>query len=55
MNSFIFNIEPDFAKDKNFALSFFNLHEVEDIRQLKTEKLGKLIQIKGTITKTTET
>ena len=54
VGQFIYSQEPEFAKDKHFALSFFNLHEVEEIRQLKTDKLGKLIQIKGTVTKTTE-
>lgn len=32
VTSFIFNLQPDFAKSKNFCLSFFNLHEVEEIR-----------------------
>lgn len=37
-----------------FYVSFYNMHEVENIRSLKTEKLGKLVCIKGTVTKTTE-
>jgi DNA replicative helicase MCM subunit Mcm2 (Cdc46/Mcm family) len=30
-SSFIYSLFPDYAKGKNFALSFFNLHEVEEI------------------------
>ncbi len=54
VHSFLYNVQSEFSKDRKFSLSFFNLHEVEDIWQLKTEKLGWLIQIKGTVTKSTE-
>ena len=45
---------PDYARQKIFYVSFYNLHELDSIRSLKTDKLGKLIAIKGTLTKTTE-
>lgn len=34
---------PDYARNKIFYVSFINLPEIEDIRQLKTDKLGKLL------------
>ena len=41
--TFMFNLHPQYSKSKNFSISFFNLHEVEDIRALKTDKLGRLL------------
>lgn len=45
---------PEYARNKLFYVSFYNLHEVEDIRHLKTDKLGRLIQVRGTITRVTD-
>lgn len=52
--NFMYKHFPTYARHKMFHPSFYNLPEIEDIRQLKTEKLGRLIQIKGTLTKTTD-
>lgn len=51
---FIEELYPEYARQKVFYISFYNFHEVDLIRSLKTEKLGKLISFNGTITKTTE-
>jgi DNA replication licensing factor MCM6 len=41
--NFIYKHFPEYARNKLFYVSFYNLHEVEDIRHLKTDKLGRLI------------
>ena len=40
--------------DKLFALAFYNLPLVSRIRQLRTESVGKLLSISGTVTRTSE-
>jgi DNA replication licensing factor MCM6 len=37
-----------------FSLSFYNPTEVDGLRDIKSGKIGKLMAIVGTITKTTE-
>lgn len=50
--------EPDFAMDddeqKEFFLSFFNLQSSLALRDLKTDKIGHLVAINGTVTRTSE-
>ena len=50
----MFDLFPDFARDKLFYISFYNIHEINTIREMKSNKIGKLICMMGTITKTTE-
>ena len=53
--NFISSQHRIYAKEKlRFNISFYNNHAVDNIRSLKTEKLGQLISIQGTLTKTTE-
>jgi len=40
--------------DKLFTLAFYNLPLVSRIRQLRTEQIGKLASISGTVTRTSE-
>ncbi|KAI9830628.1 MAG: hypothetical protein M1819_005438 [Sarea resinae] len=40
--------------DKLFTLAFYNLPLVSRIRQLRTESIGKLLSISGTVTRTSE-
>ena len=54
LQQFMATFDAQFAKDFLFYLSFESLYEVDSIRQLKSGKLGKLIAVKGTVTKTTE-
>jgi len=54
VQNFLYSYHPEYAKQKIFSVGFFNLYDIENIRGLKTNKLGKLIAVKGTITKTTE-
>lgn len=39
---------------QNFAVAFFNLEYLESIRSLKTDSLGKLVSLSGTVTRTSE-
>ena len=41
--NFMYKHFPEYSRHKTFYPSFFNLPEIEDIRALKTEKLGRLI------------
>ena len=47
-------IDPIWALDKRFNVSFFNVPDLKKIRQLKTAEIGKLISISGTITRSSE-
>ncbi|KAK4998487.1 MCM DNA helicase complex subunit mcm6, partial [Elasticomyces elasticus] len=40
--------------DKIFTLAFYNLPLVSRVRQLRTEQIGKLLSISGTVTRTSE-
>ena len=40
--------------DKLFTLAFYNLPLISRIRQLRTESIGKLLSISGTVTRTSE-
>jgi DNA replication licensing factor MCM6 len=39
---------------RSFALAFYNMPLVEGIRDLRTDKIGKLSSISGTVTRTSE-
>nr|POF14986.1 dna replication licensing factor mcm6 [Quercus suber] len=45
---------PNKQTDKIFALAFYNLPYVSRVRQLKTEQIGMLTSISGTVTRTSE-
>ena len=40
--------------DKIFTLAFYNLPLVSRVRQLRTDQIGKLVSISGTVTRTSE-
>ncbi|KAH0846521.1 hypothetical protein AYO21_10127 [Fonsecaea monophora] len=40
--------------DKLFALAFYNLPLVSRVRQLRTDQIGRLLSISGTVTRTSE-
>lgn len=54
VQNFLYSYHPEYAKQKMFSVGFYNLYEMEVIRGLKTSKLGRLVAVKGTVTKTTE-
>jgi DNA replication licensing factor MCM6 len=54
LQHFMFNLYPDLNNQKTFDISFFGLSSLERIRDLKTDKIGKLTAITGTVTRTTE-
>lgn len=39
---------------KEFYVSFFNLPLVERVRQLKTNRIGRLVSVSGTVTRSTD-
>ena len=39
---------------REFAIAFYNLTAVSTIRELRTEKIGTLLSISGTVTRTSE-
>ncbi|KAI5363227.1 putative mini-chromosome maintenance protein [Septoria linicola] len=45
---------PNQQTDKIFTLAFYNLPLVSRVRQLRTEQIGKLVSISGTVTRTSE-
>lgn len=45
---------PNQQTDKIFALAFYNLPLVSRVRQLRTEQIGKLVSMSGTVTRTSE-
>lgn len=45
---------PSQQTDKLFTLAFYNLPLISRIRQLRTESIGKLVSISGTVTRTSE-
>ncbi|CAM9632068.1 unnamed protein product, partial [Ectocarpus sp. 12 AP-2014] len=52
---------PSYANDaddqdapKEFYVSFFNLPLVERVRQLKTNRIGRLVSVSGTVTRSTD-
>eukprot|EP00903_Cladosiphon_okamuranus_P008448 g8117.t1 len=52
---------PQYANDaddqdapKEFYVSFFNLPLVERVRQLKTNRIGRLVSVSGTVTRSTD-
>lgn len=48
-------VDPEFGgKSQPFQLAFFNVMATFKLRELKSEHLGKLMSISGTVTRTTE-
>ncbi|KAK5165535.1 MCM DNA helicase complex subunit mcm6 [Saxophila tyrrhenica] len=45
---------PNQQTDKIFALAFYNMPLVSRVRQLRTDQIGKLASISGTVTRTSE-
>lgn len=47
-------MEPEIGPEKKIQLGFSHIYSIESLRQLKTNNLGKLIAVSGTVTKSTE-
>ena len=54
LHKFISDLSKEYTRDKIFYLTFANYPEIDSIRDLKSSKIGKLMALMGTITKTTE-
>ncbi|SMQ54114.1 unnamed protein product [Zymoseptoria tritici ST99CH_3D1] len=48
------NKTPNQQTDKIFTIAVYNLPLVSRVRQLRTEQIGKLVSISGTVTRTSE-
>ena len=61
VQGFVREVDADYVqaedkseKEKEFYVSFYNLTFVEKIRDLKSVKIGRLVSITGTVTRTSE-
>jgi DNA replication licensing factor MCM6 len=48
------DMHKDHSNNKMYFMAFYNYNEIDNIRDLKSEKIGKLMALSGTITKATE-
>ena len=51
---FLNNTDPEWAKGRNFRVAFTNISNRRNIRELRVSLLGQLIQIYGTITRSSD-
>ncbi|CCG82654.1 DNA replication licensing factor mcm6 [Taphrina deformans PYCC 5710] len=42
------------ATEKSFAIAFYNMQNISKIRDLRTERIGRLLSVSGTVTRTSE-
>ncbi len=54
VTQFMNDLGHQYAKDRYFQCGFYNLPQINKIRDLKVMALGRLMSIHGTITRTTE-
>ena len=52
--TFMFKYHPEYSKDKQFFLGFYNLPNTLKLRNMKTNLIGRLVSIYGTVTRSTE-
>ncbi|KAG1172218.1 hypothetical protein G6F70_004641 [Rhizopus microsporus] len=48
------DLVPDSALNREFNVAFYGLSDMNRVRQLKTDKIGRLISVSGTVTRTSE-
>ena len=51
---YMFRLYPEYAKEHEVHIGFIGLPTIETIRDLKTSRIGKLLSVSGTVTKSTE-
>jgi DNA replication licensing factor MCM6 len=54
ITQFMNDLGHAYGKERYFQVGFFNLPQVNKIRDLKVMALGRLMSIHGTVTRTTE-
>ena len=63
LQNFVYQLQPRYAQDtgtrtgngvKEFWVSFYNMPAVDRIRDIRTENIGRLCAITGTVTRTSE-
>ncbi|EIE90035.1 hypothetical protein RO3G_14746 [Rhizopus delemar RA 99-880] len=47
-------LAPSLEPSREFNVAFYGLSELNKVRQLKTDKIGRLVSVSGTVTRTTE-
>ena len=58
LQNFVSIYHPEYAQNergtKDFHVSFYGLPEVDKLRELMTDKIGQLVSVSGTVTRTSE-
>jgi len=54
LTNFMNRIDSKFAQDRFFQIGFYNMPAISKLRDLRTNCIGKLMSIYGTVTRTTE-
>eukprot|EP00743_Colponemidia_sp_Colp-15_P004628 GILK01004988.1.p1 GENE.GILK01004988.1~~GILK01004988.1.p1 ORF type:complete len:834 (+),score=187.07 GILK01004988.1:48-2504(+) len=54
VQNFITKLHPQYATDKEFFVAIYNMPNIERLRDLKTDKIGRLMSFAGTVTRTSE-
>ena len=54
-HNFIYQLYPGFANEHTFYLAFISTAQVEGIRAMRSAKMGRLLALRGTVTKISET
>ncbi|KAI9257684.1 MCM2/3/5 family-domain-containing protein [Sporodiniella umbellata] len=48
------SLTPNLESSREFTVAFYGLSELNRVRELKTDKIGRLVSVSGTVTRTTE-
>ena len=51
---FVLEGEEASSRPREFFVSFYNLPKIHRIRALRTERIGKIVSVSGTVTRTTD-
>lgn len=54
VTQFMSDLGHQYGKDRFFQLGYYNMPQIQKIRDLKVQSLGRLMSIHGTVTRTTE-
>ena len=54
LHKYMLKYFPDYAKNKTFFLGFYNLSNTYKLREMRTNFIGRLVSIYGTVTRSTE-
>ena len=52
---YLATVENTISREREFQISFYDLRIIDRVRDLRTDRLGKLLSVTGTVTRTSET